>query len=254
MFPLRDDNPTIRTPVVTIAFILVNVIVWLYVEGAGMSERLLADTVCQFGMIPAEVTGSTGGYGGVDLGESLPACAFGGLTRSAVLTSMFMHGSWLHLIGNMWFLWLFGNNIEDSMGSGRFLVFYLIAGAAAAAAHVVTGPASVMPMVGASGAVSGVMGGYLLLYPRVRIQTLFIFIILLRIIAVPAWLVLILWFGLQVLAAYVTPVDTGGVAVWAHIGGFVAGVAMIRLFANPALLAARAARARLPADDTGPLA
>lgn len=243
MFPLRDENPTLTTPVVTIAFILVNVIVWLYVEGAGMSERLLADTVCQFGLIPAEVTNSTGGHAGVELGGSLPACAFGGLTRSAVFTSMFMHGSWVHLIGNMWFLWLFGNNIEDSMGSGRFLVFYLLVGIVAAAAHIVAGPGSTMPMVGASGAVSGIMGAYLLLYPRVRIQTLFIFVILLRIIAVPAWFVLALWFALQVLAAYMAPVDTGGVAVWAHIGGFVAGALMIRIFSDRNRVAARLASA-----------
>jgi membrane associated rhomboid family serine protease len=243
LFPLRDENPTLTTPVVTIAFILVNVIVWLYVEGGGMSERLLADAVCQFGLIPAEVTNSTGGYSGVELGGSLPACSFGGLTRSAILTSMFMHGGWVHLIGNMWFLWLFGNNIEDSMGSGRFLVFYLLVGTVAAVSHVVAGPGSAMPMVGASGAVSGIMGAYLLLYPRVRIQTLFIFVILLRIIAVPAWLVLALWFALQVLAAYMAPVDTGGVAVWAHIGGFVAGALMIRIFSDRKRVAARMERA-----------
>ena len=243
MFPLRDENPILSTPVVTVAFILVNVIVWLYVEGAGMSDQLLADTVCQFGLIPAEVTNSTAGYGGVEIGASLPTCGFGGLTRSAVFTSMFMHGSWLHLIGNMWFLWLFGNNIEDSMGSGRFLVFYLLVGLAAATAHIVAGPGSVMPMVGASGGVSGIMGAYLLLYPKVRIQTLFIFVILLRVIAVPAWLVLALWFGLQVLAAYVTPVDTGSVAVWAHIGGFVAGAVMIRIFSDRERVEARLERA-----------
>src|SRR5690606_34106271 len=119
-------------------------------------------------------------------------------TYSAVLTSMFLHGSWMHLIANMWFLWLFGNNIEDSTGHFRFLVFYVLTGIAATAAHIFMGPSSPVPVVGASGAISGVMGGYLLLYPRVKIQTLFIFVIILRIIPVPAWFVLILWFGLQV--------------------------------------------------------
>jgi membrane associated rhomboid family serine protease len=242
VFPLRDENPTIGRPVVTIALILANVVAWLYVEGAGFSPHLLGEAVCRFGMIPAEVTGQTGGYTGAEYSAGMPACMFGGLTVSAIFTSMFMHGGWLHLIGNMWFLWLFGNNIEDVMGHARFLVFYLIVGLTAALAHIASAPGSVVPTVGASGAISGVMGAYLILYPRVRIQTLFVFIIFLRVIAVPAWLVLIMWFALQVLTGYATPVDTGGVAVWAHVGGFVAGVLLVKLFVNPSLVAARRER------------
>ena len=239
MFPLRDDNPTILTPVVTIVLILANIGVWVYVQGMGFDTGVLADSVCRLGAIPAEITGRTAGYDGVDLGEDLPPCVFGGLTYGAMATSMFLHGSWLHLIANMWFLWLFGNNVEDSMGKVRFVFFYLITGLAAAAAHVFVTPGSPVPMVGASGAISGVMGGYLVLYPRTRIETLFIFIIFLRIIPVPAWFVLILWFGLQVMSGYADPVSTGGVAVWAHVGGFVAGVLLIKLFENGALVAAR---------------
>jgi membrane associated rhomboid family serine protease len=242
LFPLRDDNPTLLTPYVTIVLILANIAVWVYVQGMGFNLSFMAESVCRFGAIPAEVTGRTGGYSGVDLGDGL-RCEFGGLTHAAVLTSMFLHGSWLHLIANMWFLWLFGNNIEDSTGHIRFVVFYLLTGVAATAAHVFMAPDSPVPMVGASGAISGVMGAYLLLYPRIRIQTLFIFIIIFRIIPVPAWFVLLLWFGLQLLAGWAEPVAGGsGVAVWAHVGGFVAGVLLIKLFENRALVSARRSR------------
>ena len=246
VFPLRDDNPTLKTPVVTILLILANVLVWLYLQGAGFSMNVLGATVCRYGMIPAEVTNLTGEYGAIEFSPALPPCVLGGLESAGVVTSMFLHGSWVHLIGNMWFLWLFGNNIEDSMGHARFLVFYLLVGTAAGVAHIVSSPASLIPTVGASGAISGVMGAYLLLYPRVRIQTLFVFIVLLRVIPVPAWLVLILWFGLQVLAGYTTPVDTGGVAVWAHVGGFLAGVVLVKAFVVRDLYEARQPRTRLP--------
>jgi membrane associated rhomboid family serine protease len=240
LFPLRDDNPTSLTPVVTILLIVANVAVWVYVQGAGMSADVLGGSACELGAIPAEITGLTRGARGVDLGPDMPACAFGGLRYAALLTSMFLHGSWLHLIANMWFLWLFGNNVEDSCGHSRFLVFYILTGLAAAGAHVFAEPASVVPIVGASGAISGVMGAYLVLYPRIRIQTLFIFIFILRIIAVPAWFVLILWFALQLLSGMSAPVGaTGGVAFWAHVGGFVAGVVLVKVFENRTLVAAR---------------
>jgi membrane associated rhomboid family serine protease len=239
LFPLRDDNPTLLTPVVTIVLILANVVVWLYVQGGGFSMNVLGDSVCSLGAIPAEVTGNTRGARGVALDPALPPCVFGGLRHAALLTSMFLHGSWVHLIGNMWFLWLFGNNVEDSMGHLRFLVFYLLTGLLAAVAHVISEPTSVVPIVGASGAISGVMGAYLVLYPRIRIQTLFIFVIILRVIAVPAWFVLILWFALQLLSGYSTPVGGGGVAFWAHVGGFVAGVVFIKVFENRTLTSAR---------------
>jgi membrane associated rhomboid family serine protease len=222
-----------------VALIFANIGAWTYVQGMGFEMATLGESVCRWGAIPAAVTGQTGGAAGVDLGPGLPTCHFGAVPQVGLLTSMFLHGSWLHLIANMWFLWLFGNNVEDSMGHFRFLGFYLLTGLLAAGAHIYSAPDSMVPMVGASGAISGIMGGYLLLYPRVRVQTLFIFIIILRIIAVPAWFVLLLWFGLQLLAGWNDPMATGGVAVWAHVGGFVAGVLLVKLFEDRALVARR---------------
>ena len=160
------------------------------------------------------------------------------------ITSMFLHGSWMHLLGNSLFLWVFGNNVEDSMGRIRFLLFYLICGLAAVGAHIFLNQASPIPTVGASGAISGVMGAYLVLYPKVRVNMLFIFIFIFRIIPLPAWVVLIWWFAIQVLTGLpeLMQVDrevSGGVAVWAHVGGFVAGVLLVKPFENRALVAER---------------
>ena len=245
MIPLRDDNPTLLTPVITIVIIVLNVIAWLYLQGAGLSEELLADSVCRFGSIPAEIMNRTGTYEGVQLSEHLQPCQFGGLTWGAVLTSMFMHGSWLHLIGNMWFLWLFGNNVEDSMGHLRFVVFYLLCGVAGAAAHIFTAPGSMIPTVGASGAISGVMGAYLVLYPKIKIQTLFVLFIFIKIIPIPAWLVLTEWFAVQLFSSYSAPSTGGGVAFFAHIGGFVAGLVLVKLFENRTLVNARKQKLQL---------
>jgi membrane associated rhomboid family serine protease len=245
VFPLRDDNPTLLTPYVTWALVLANVAVWIFVEGAGSSPGVLGDAVCTYGAIPAEITGRTGGLTGVDLGPGVPDCMFGGLTWSAILTSMFMHGGWMHLISNMWVLWIFGNNIEDSMGHLRFLLFFVLCGVLAALAHVFSAPGSPIQTVGASGAISAVMGAYLLLYPRVRIHTLFIIIIFIKIIPVHAWLILVLWFVLQVISSTVQPATGGGVAFWAHIGGFVAGVILVKLFENRQLVEARRRHIRL---------
>ncbi len=157
---------------------------------------------------------------------------------------MFLHGGWMHIIGNALFLWVFGNNIEDVVGRRRFLAFYLICGLAAAAAHVLVDPRSPVPTVGASGAVSGVMGAYLVLFPKVRVRMLFWFIIILKVIPLPAWLVLLYWFGLQLLSGIPellspNPEMAGGVAVWAHVGGFLAGVLLVKAFVNPKLLQRR---------------
>lgn len=239
MFPLRDENPTELTPYITVALIALNVIVWVYVQGAGFNEAGLFDSVCRYGLIPAEITGRTGGYLGVQIAPGVP-CRFGGLAWSTVFTSMFLHGSWLHLIGNMWFLWVFGNNVEDSMGHFRYLVFYLLTGLAAAGVHVWSAMDSPVPTVGASGAVSGIMGAYLILYPRIRVQTLFIILVFIRIIAVPAWLVLIQWFVLQFLYGLTGPSAVeGGVAFWAHVGGFVAGALLVKPFENKRLVEAK---------------
>jgi membrane associated rhomboid family serine protease len=161
---------------------------------------------------------------------------------------MFLHGGWLHLLGNCLFFWVFGNNVEDSMGHVRFLVFYLLCGLAAAAAHVIVQPGSPVPTVGASGAISGVLGAYLVLYPKVRVRMLFFFIFFFRVISIPAWAVLLWWFGWQLISGLpqlmnVRPDVSSGVAVWAHIGGFVTGLILVKLFENPSLVARRSVAA-----------
>ncbi|HVR70544.1 MAG TPA: rhomboid family intramembrane serine protease, partial [Vicinamibacteria bacterium] len=163
--------------------------------------------------------------------------------------SMFLHGSWLHLIGNMWFLWLFGNNIEDSMGHLRFLAFYLLCGLAATGAHILSAPGSWVPTVGASGAISAVMGAYLVLYPRVRIQTLVILVIYVRVFPLPAWVILGQWIAIQVLAGANTPAAEAGVAFWAHIGGFAAGLLLVKPFQMRKLVEAKRAHVVLPMRD-----
>jgi membrane associated rhomboid family serine protease len=160
-----------------------------------------------------------------------------------------MHGSWMHLIGNMWFLWVFGNNIEDSMGHVRFVVFYLLTGLLASGAHIVASLASGVPTVGASGAISGIMGAYMLLYPRVRVHTLIVFVYFFRIITLPAVAMLGLWFAFQLLQGTLAGSAATGVAFWAHIGGFVAGVALIKLFERPKLVRAKLEHRRLRRDE-----
>lgn len=248
MFPLRDENPTELTPYLTVALIIVNVAVWFYVQGAGLSESVLVESVCRYGMIPAELTGRAARGAAVEIAPGY-VCRFGEGSLATLLTTMFLHGSWLHLLSNMWFLWLFGNNIEDSMGHLRFLVFYVLVGLAAAAAHVWSAPDSPIPTIGASGAVSGVMGAYLLLYPRVRIHTLFIFVFFIRIIPVSAWFVLAYWFFIQLLSGMTTPALGGGVAFWAHVGGFVAGLLLIKFFENPRLVQAKRRHIRLRPEE-----
>ncbi|MCE7892475.1 MAG: rhomboid family intramembrane serine protease [Sorangiineae bacterium PRO1] len=246
MIPLSDDNPTVRLPVMTILILGAMASVWLLVQGAGFDFRALAMSVCNLGLVPAELTGRQPLGTGVPIAPGL-VCVVDNepINWLTPVLSMFLHGSWAHILGNGLFFWVFGNNVEDVMGRGRFLVFYLICGLAAAAAHVLVDPASPIPTVGASGAVSGVMGAYLVLYPQVRVRMLFIFLIFFKIIPLPAWLVLLWWLGLQVLIGLpdLTRVGdvSGGVAVWAHVGGFVAGALLIRLFEEPELVARRRA-------------
>jgi membrane associated rhomboid family serine protease len=231
-FPYRDENRTRRLSLVTLLLIAANVAVWLVVQGAG-ARLPLARSVCNLGLIPGELTGLVHPGARFPLGNGLVCLTEPGRQVSHVLTSMFLHGSWMHLIGNMWFLWLFGDNVEDSMTRPRFLAFYVLCGLAAAAAQVFTQPASVLPMVGASGAISGVMGGYLVLYPRVRVYVLVFVLFFFTSIAVPAWVMLLYWIGLQVLSGLAAAGDTaGGVAFWAHVGGFAAGVILVRLFSR----------------------
>ena len=234
MFPYRDDNPTISTPVVTIGLIALNVAVWVLVQGMGM-EPSLSNSVCQLGLIPGEYLGR------VPAGTTLPlsptsSCVLG-VDRHwyTPLTSMFLHGGWFHLIGNMWFLWLFGNNVEDSMGRLRYAAFYLLSGIAAAATQTFINPSSIIPMVGASGAISGVMGAYVVLYPRVRVHMLVVLVIFVTRIVVPAYLMLGYWFLLQLLGGSMAE-GGGGVAFWAHVGGFLAGAVLIAVFKDQELV------------------
>jgi membrane associated rhomboid family serine protease len=235
MIPLKDENPTELFPVFTLLLIAANVAAWVLVQGAGAEPQAMLGSVCQYGAIPAEITGASTPVprGAADV------CPGEGLGWAAVLTSMFLHGSWLHLIGNLWFLWIFGNNIEDSMGRLRFLLFYLLTGIAAAAAHIWSDPGSTIPMVGASGAISGIMGAYLVLYPKVRVRTLFIIVILIKVLRLPAWLLLGYWFLIQLLAGAAAPTGGPGVAFWAHVGGFLAGVILVKPFENPQLVTAK---------------
>lgn len=209
-----------------------NVAAWIMVQGAGATAPLAA-SVCNYGLIPGELTGQLPPGVRVPLGEGMVCVTTAG-GQLNVLTSMFMHGSWLHLLGNMWFLWLFGNNIEDSMTRPRFIVFYLLCGVAAAGLQVVLDPASGIPMVGASGAISGVMGAYLVLYPTVRVYTLVPLGFFITSLALPAWVMLIYWAVIQLFGGFSTiGAEGGGVAFWAHTGGFVAGVVLVKLFARP---------------------
>jgi len=238
MFPLKDDNPTELVPYVTFVLIGACVAVWLFVQGAGAAEAPFIASLCELGTIPAEVTGGQTA-GRVSLGGGA-GCELGGLTWETMITSMFLHGSWMHLIGNMWFLWIFGNNIEDSMGHLRFLVFYLLTGLLASGAHVASDPTSLIPTVGASGAISGILGAYLLLYPKARVSTLIFLVIFIKIIKLPAGLFLGLWFAIQLFSSFAPQAEGGGgVAFWAHIGGFIAGLVLIKLFANRQLVDAK---------------
>jgi membrane associated rhomboid family serine protease len=225
LIPLKDDIPTRRTPVITIALIALNVIVYFAFEQGllGLGD-VGNERVIDFGAIPSEITdpGSHATPG------DQPSFLI------TIFTSMFLHGSLLHLGGNMLFLWIFGNNVEDSMGRVTFVIFYLLSGLAALGLQVATDPDSMVPTVGASGAIAGVLGAYARLYPRARVVTLVFIVIIFTVVTLPALLVLGLWFLLQLLPAFSEPINGagGGVAYFAHIGGFLFGVLAIKLFAN----------------------
>src|SRR5687767_8305790 len=224
MFPYHDENATQRTPVVTIALIAINVATFVGLQGAG-AERPLAESVCNLGLIPAELMASVPPGATLPLDDGLVCVTDPGRQPLNVFTSMFLHGGWMHLLGNMWFLWLFGNNIEDSTTRPRFLAFYLLSGLAAAMAQIMANPMSEVPMVGASGAISGVMGAYLVLFPRVRVFTMVPLGFFFYQMALPAWVMLIYWMALQFFGGITSIVSEdgggGGVAFWAHVGGFV---------------------------------
>jgi rhomboid family protein len=232
MIPYHDENETQRPAYVTMVLIAACTLVWVFVQGAG-STIALATSVCNLGLIPGELTGMLQAGVGFNMGQGLRCLTDPGPQYQNIFTSMFLHGGWMHLIGNMWFLWLFGNNVEDSMSRPRFLAFYLLCGIAAALAQVFAQPNSIVPMVGASGAISGVMGAYLILYPRVRVYTLLPLGFFFTTIALPAWAMLIYWMALQVFGGLSQVGGSeGGVAFWAHLGGFLAGVVLVKPFAK----------------------
>lgn len=203
MFPIRDHNPAERTPYVTYTLIALNVFIFLVTLLTAQDERALSMLYYDYGMIPARLTNGEGQLG--------------------ILTAMFIHAGFWHLGGNMLFLWIFGDNMEDQMGHVPFLVFYLVSGVAASMAHYALAPGSPVPLVGASGAIAGVMGGYLLLFPKARVDIFLFLIIYIRIFPIPSWIMLALWFAMQIFYGVGSGTE-GGVAYWAHAGGFVAGL------------------------------
>ena len=218
MLPIRDDQPRFSTPYVTYFLIAINLI--LYFFQSTLDPDNFRVLIYQFGMIPSHVTAVVTGAG-----EISPVSAF-----IPLLTSMFLHGSWGHVVGNMWFLWIFGDNIEDHLGHFKYLTFYVISGLIASLAQIILNPFSGVPNVGASGAIAGVLGAYFVLYPRARLLTWFG----LGFFYLPAWVMLGFWFVYQFLSGAASAVaysgQTGGVAFWAHVGGFVAGIVLIKIF------------------------
>jgi membrane associated rhomboid family serine protease len=225
MIPLRDENPTTLTPIVTVALIVLNCLVYFYQVSLGPAEE---GFIASFAAVPAEWFRPGTVVGDPAVSPSL-----------TVLTSMFLHGSLMHLLGNMLYLWIFGNNIEDVMGHGRFIVFYTLCGVAAMFAHAVTAPESTVPMIGASGAISGVLGAYLLLFPRARVLVLIPAGFFTQVAHVPAVFVLGFWIVIQVInGAFSWGGLGGGVAWFAHVGGFAAGLALIKVFQRRAVSSA----------------
>jgi membrane associated rhomboid family serine protease len=254
VLPIRDENPRVHPPIATVVLISLNVATWVLLQGLG-SEVTLARSICVYGLVPGDLLHSAPIGTQVDMGSGLLCVLDGQSNWSTIFSSMFMHGGWLHLLGNMWFLWIFGDNVEDAMGHVRFLAFYLLCGLAAAGAQIYVDSTSTMPMVGASGAIGGVMGAYALLYPRAHVH-MFVFLgFYMTTIAVPAIYMLGYWFLLQLLSGLprLGGESLGGVAFWAHVGGFVAGLAFVmpfkradRLVARETVPARRTARHRWP--------
>ncbi|MCX7842276.1 MAG: rhomboid family intramembrane serine protease [Clostridia bacterium] len=222
MFPLRDNVPSIRRPYVTIMIIVLNFLIFTY--QFILPDRANVRFVYTYGFLPAR------------LSEELLSGDFSLWTLLPVLSGMFLHGSWLHLLSNMWFMWLFADNVEDRLGHFRFLLFYILSGAAAMALHYVLHPGSAVPAVGASGAIAGVMGAYYVLFPRARITTLVIIVFIPVFINIPAVLYLVGWFVMQVYSGTINALAGGigdGIAWWAHIGGFLGGIGLLKLFYTP---------------------
>jgi len=218
MIPIRDNVPSSTYPIVTVGLIAINSVVFLYELSLGSR---LSDFLSTFGLVPTRY------FHLVELEKAY-------ITRFLpFFTSMFLHGGWLHIIGNMWYLWIFGDNVEDRMGHIKYLIFYILCGLAAGFVHLFTNPSSGLPTVGASGAIAGVMGAYLVLYPKARVWTLIPIFFFIRFIEVPAFIILGFWIFIQFISgtsALMSSPSQGGVAWWAHIGGFAAGAVLVFVF------------------------
>jgi membrane associated rhomboid family serine protease len=246
LFPIKDNIPTDRFPVVTVALIALNVIAYFFWQKGGLSfgdptNPDFTDNLIRYATIPYEITHPDQQCAPVTSEAFTCSAQYGERydlpsTYVTVFTAMFMHGGLLHLGGNMLFLWIFGNNVEDSMGPVKFVIFYLLGGLAATAGQLLVGPDSTVPNIGASGAVAAVLGGYILLFPRARVVTIIFIVFFFTIIELPALLILGFWFVQQALFGYFDLAsgvgEGGGVAYFAHIGGFVFGLLAIKLFAD----------------------
>ena len=242
MFPLRDENPTVRKPVATMVLIAANAVCWMLLQGFG-TDPGLAESLCYYALIPGDLFGNVLPGETIRVSETRACVLDGAANPTTLVTSMFMHGGWFHILGNMWFLWVFGDNVEDAMGPFRFVAFYVLCGLAAAFAQIATDPSSPVPMVGASGAIGGVMGAYALLYPRAHVHTFVFLGFYMTTIAVPAVFMLGYWFLIQLVSGLPALGQSGGgVAFWAHIGGFAAGLVLVLLFRRPEYVAAHSAQ------------
>lgn len=216
MIPLRDENPSGTFPLVTLSIIAANVLAFFYELGLGPD---LQPFIMRYGLVPVRVT----------YFAQVQGLGFGDLVLP-FFTSMFLHGGWIHLVGNMWFLWIFGDNVEDRLGHGKYLLFYILCGLGASLAHVAFNPESGVPSIGASGAIAGVLGAYMVSFPMARVVTLVPLFFFVEIIYLPAFLFLFYWFFIQLFngtLAIALSAQTGGVAWWAHVGGFITGIALV---------------------------
>lgn len=227
MFPIRDINPTLGTPLATWGLIGLNLLVWVFIQGMG-GEAAMAKSLCQYGLIPADLLDKAPLDAVIPLSDKLACTLEGSHPLPTLLTHMFMHGGWFHIITNMWFLYIFGDNVEDALGSARFVGFYLLCGLAAATTQLMADSNALIPMVGASGAIGGVLGAYARLYPQARVVTLVPLGFYFARIELPAIAMLGYWFFLQLAGGIPALSGTGGgVAFWAHIGGFLAGLVLV---------------------------
>ncbi|TAN47128.1 MAG: rhomboid family intramembrane serine protease [Methylococcaceae bacterium] len=230
MFPLRDINPTLHTPVATWWLIGINVLAWVFIQGLG-GEVAMAKSLCQFGLIPADLLGSAPRNAVIPVSDTLACTLQDSRPLLTLLSHMFMHGGWFHVITNMWFLYIFGDNVEDALGASRFVMFYLLCGLAAALTQIMANATALIPMVGASGAIGGVLGAYARLFPQAKVVTLIPLGFYFFTTELPAIAMLGYWFFLQLAGGIPALSSTGGgVAFWAHVGGFIAGLMLVGVF------------------------